>query len=412
MAMTSEAGRAPAAPKRRALLFLHVPKAGGTALWGALGNRFAAEDCLDTYHARRPTDGEMNAARFMTGHLSMSVLDRFEQTPFSITVLREPIARVLSTYSFFRELDEPRTIRPRLERHDAMVRLARRHSLEELIEEAPDLAEYYLGNWQARVLGAKRLDRTDERLEDALDGLRRCDFVGLAERQDESVDWLTRCLGWAPLTPLPRTMVTRHRLRQEEISSAALEALRGFTAVDRELYSEAERLYEDRVAEWSATGGIDALDPGIEDARLVSDLRFDRPIRGSGWLGRERVGEAPYVCWIGHTGHAHVELADDPAARSIVVEIAHAIEPSILETLRITVDGRDLAPRFSQSGEAVTASAPLERRRGRRDGALRVELAVDHATRPCDINPDSGDNRELAIAVQRIALSRRPVAYR
>jgi hypothetical protein len=56
----------------------------------------------------------------------------------------------------------------------------------------------------------------------------------------------------------------------------------------------------------------------------------------------------------------------------------------------------------------VVASAPLERRRG--DGAIRVELAVDHATRPSDVNPESGDDRDLAIAVRRIALSTTPAA--
>jgi len=278
------------------------------------------------------------------------------------------------------------------------------------MEREPALAEHYLGNWQARMLGSKRLDRTDERLEDALDGLHRCDFVGLAERQDESVDWLARRLGWAPLTPLPMTNVTRMRLREEEISAGALEGLRALTAMDRELYAQALRLYENRVATWSTAAEIEAPGDSVGDAPLISNLRFDRPIRGTGWLGRERLGDGPYSCWIGHTGRAHVDLADDPAARSIVVEIAHAIEPTILETLRIVVDGQDYPPSFRQSGDVVRASTPLERRRGERADALRVELAVDHTARPCDVNPNSPDNRELAIAVRRIALSSRPVA--
>ena len=403
-------GRASGGAATRALLFLHVPKAGGTALWGVLSNRFAAEDCLDAYYARRPTDAELNAARFVTGHLSMSVLDRFERSPFSVTVLREPIERALSVYSFFRELNEPPLGWPGLEKYDAMLRLAKEHPLEEFIVMAPELAEHYLGNWQARVLGAKQLNRADERLEDALEGLNRCDFVGLAERQDESVEWLARRLGWAPLTPLPLVNVTPRRVREEEISPAALEALRELTAVDRDLYAEAVRLYESRIAEWSGERDVESAADAIDDAPLVGDLRFDRPIRGSGWLGRERLGDEPYVCWIGHTAEARVELARERAARSVLVEIAHVVEPAILETLRISVDGESLEPSFAESGGTVMASAPLERRRGRRNRAVSVELAVDHATRPCDVNPESGDNRELAIAVRRIALSRQPVA--
>jgi hypothetical protein len=325
-------------------------------------------------------------------------------------VLRDPIERALSIYSFFRELDQPRTPRLGLERNDAALRFAKEHSLEEFIEAAPEIAEHYLGNWQARMLGGKRLDRTDERLEDALAGLRRCDFVGLAERQDESIDWLTRRLGWAELTPLPLTNVTRTRLRGDQISPAGMEALLDLTSVDRDLYAEAVRLYERRVAEWQAGADVREGTAEIEDARLVSDLSFGEPIRGSGWLGRERVGDEPHVCWIGHTASARVELADDPAARSLAVEIRHMIDPEVLGTLRITVDGEVVPHRLAESDGAVVASAPIEPRRDRRDSPLPVELAVDHATRPCDVDPSSDDSRELAIAVRRIALSTRPAA--
>jgi hypothetical protein len=195
--------------------------------------------------------------------------------------------------------------------------------------------------------------------------------------------------------------VTRTRVRAEQIAPGALEGLRRLTAVDRALYDEAVRLFEDSAAEGSAPAGI-------PDAPLLSDLSFDRPIRGSGWLGRERAGDEPYACWIGHTATARVELADDRRARFLVVEVPHVVEPAILETLRIEVDGRELAPSFAESGGAVVAIAPLERRR--RKSPVAVQLSVDHATRPCDIDPDNPDSRQLGIAVRRIALARRPPA--
>lgn len=396
----------PRAPAKRALLFLHTPKAGGTALAGVLGNRFAADECLWAYYDEPPEE-ELNAARYVAGHLSLSVLDRFEQLPTSVTVLREPIERALSVYSYFRELHDDEPSRPGLERRETAMRLAKQHSLDDFVNVAPDLAEHYLGNWQARMLGGKRLDRTDERLDDALEGLRRCDLVGLAERQDESVDLLTRRLGWAELTPLPLTNVTPTRLRREQISPAAMEALLDLTSIDRDLYAEAVRLYERRRAEWAGDGEVEDHTAQVVDARLVSDLTFGEPIRGSGWLGREQAGDQRHVCWIGHTATGQVELADDPTARSLAVEIPHVIDPAVLETLRITVDGDVVPHRLAESGGAVVASAPLEPR-GRRDTTVRVELAVDSTARPCDIDPTSRDNRDLAIAVRRIALSRRP----
>jgi hypothetical protein len=387
-----------------------MPKAGGTALAGALGNRFEAGRCLTIYTDPDPSDEQLHAARYVAGHVSISLLDRFERRPYSVAVLREPIDRALSLYSYFRELERaPRTALAEKRMVPAM-RLTKEHSLERFIAEAPDLARYYLGNWQARMLGGGSLEKTDERLEDAVAGLGRCDFVGLAERQDESVDWLARRLGWAPLTPIPRTNVTRTRLQRDQISDSTMEALLELTTVDRELYAQAVRLYERRIAEWAAADDVEDRAAGIEDAPLVSDLHFADPIRGSGWLGRERAGDGRYVCWIGHTASARVDLANDRAARTIDVEIGHVVDPGLLDTLRITVNGRTLPHRMASSPTGMIASARLKRRLGRRPDVIRVELATGRTVRPSDLDPSSPDNRELAIAVRRIVLSTRAVA--
>jgi hypothetical protein len=393
------------------LLFLHIPKAGGSALGGAIGNRFAADQCLWLYYTDNPADEEVGGARFVCGHVSMSLVDRFDQPPYVITVLRDPIERALSTYSRFREFDRPFPSRPQMERNTAARRLAQQHSIDEFIRLAPDLAEHYFGNWQARMLGAKSLDRADELLEDAVAGLHRCDLVGLAERQDEFVDCLTDRLGWAKLAPLPQANPTSARLRREQVSDEAMEVLLDLTTVDRELYAEAVKLYEDRQAESSGRSAA-SEDRGaeIEDAPLASDLPFGQPIRGTGWHRRDRDGHGRQVCWIGHTGSASVELAADPEARSIVVEIAHVLDPAALGTLQIKVDGEPLRYRLAESDGGVIASAPLDEALGRDKASARVELAVDYTTRPCDVDPSSDDNRELGIAVSRIALSSRPAA--
>jgi hypothetical protein len=394
----------PEEPSKNTLLFLHVPKAGGTALAGALGNRFVPDECVSIYYDDDPGDEELNAARYVAGHVTMSIVERLERSPFSITVLRDPIERALSTYSYFRELDEPRLNQLGLERNRAAVRLAKQHALEDFIEVAPHLAEHYLGNLQSRMLGGSRLDRTDERLENALAGLHRCDFVGLAERHDESVDWLTRRLGWAKLTPLPLVNVTRTRLGREQVSAGAMEALLDLTSVDRDLYAEALRLYQSRVAAWSECADVEGHGAEIEDARLVSDLHFSEPVRGAGWHGRERLSQGPHFSWMGPS--ARVDLADDRGARSVVVEIEHVLDPAALGTLQINVNGESLPHSLAESKGGVIASAPLGERLRRDGAAVRVELAIDRTTRPCDIDPGSSDNRELTIAVSRIALSR------
>lgn len=388
-----------------------MPKAAGSAFAGVLGNRFAAAECLSIYDDDDPDDAALNAARFVFGHVSISMADRFERPPFAITVLRDPIERALSTYSYFRALnpEEEQFAAQRdgeLERRKQVVPLCKQHAIDEFIRVAPDLAERYLGNLQARMLSGTRFDGTDESLEDALGGLHRCDFVGLADRLDESARWLARRLRWVELTPLPRTNVSGARLRRDQISPRAMDALLELTSVDRDLYARAVRLYESRQTEWKSDGN--ARDPTAEigDARAVSDLRFGEPIRGSGWLGREQTEGQPHFCWIGDTATARVDLADDPAAHSVVIEIAHVLDSAILQTLRISVNDGIVPHRLTASEGGVVASAPLGRRLRRRNAGVSVKLAVDHTTRPCDVNPGTSDNRELGIGVQRVALVR------
>ncbi len=103
---------------------------------------------------------------------------------------------------------------------------------------------------------------------------------------------------------------------------------------------------------------------------------------------------------------AWVELAPDRGADSLAVEIAHVLDQAILDGLRISVDGSRLPHALMESDGAVVASpaeAPAAARPGK---ATRVTVEVDRTVRPCDINPASHDDRQLSIAVRRIAFGR------
>ena len=155
--------------------------------------------------AHRPEHAgrELDDFRYVSGHVDFSILGRFRQPPFVVTCLREPIARALSVYSYYRsyppehyaalvfDLGQDASRR----RMEAM-RLARAHSIDEMIERAPELAQEHFGNAQTRVLSGCRSDSSEERLDLALTAMDRCDLVGLTERLDEAARWLTRRLGW------------------------------------------------------------------------------------------------------------------------------------------------------------------------------------------------------------------------
>jgi hypothetical protein len=396
---------------KTSLLFLHLPKTGGAAFTGALGNRFAAGDCLELYFGPAPDLSEVDRFRYLSGHFDASFIERFERPPYVITLLRDPIARALSTYSYTRSFpadyklpETPRLPRARDREASAVTRewwrLAPQYDLGELISHAPEVAREILGNRQARALCA--CSPGDERLTDAINALERCDFVGLTERLDESLDWLARRLGWRELHPLPRSNVSGTRVRPEEIDPETLETLARLTEVDRGLYQHAVERFERQLAEWSALR--DPRDPSaqIPDAPPVADLPFDRAIPGGGWMNREIAEDGSTFCWMGSTRRAWVEMVAERGAARLEIEMPHVLSQSVLQGLRVAIAGRTMPHTLAESDGPVVATVPLRRRRLRRR-TVRVSLEVDRTGNPQEVNPDSHDRRELAIAVRRMA---------
>jgi hypothetical protein len=406
--------RVPAEDPKTSLLFLHIPKTGGATATGVLSTRFAEADCLPLYQGPAPDLGDVDRFRYITGHLTASFTERFRRPPFVFTFLRDPIDRVLSSYSYLKPMS-PEYVRSLLlfdrgeDAHDRLLRcveLSRELPIDEIIRREPEIATEYFGNRQARVLSGSDPRGGDESLDRALEGLAQCDFVGLSDRLDESVRWLTRRLGWRDLTPLPHTNVTSERVHREQLSPRAVGALREFTSIDSELYRHAVADYERRISEWSSAEDPRDAAADIPDAVVVDDLRFDQPIPGASWVARERVGAEPSFAWIGDTRTAWVDL-EGSAAGSLRIEIAHSIDRSILESLRVSVNGTAVPHELSASNGVIVATARLRRRRLRRRARVtRVTLEVDRTARPSDVDPGSRDDRQLAIAIRRVALRR------
>lgn len=91
----------------RPVFFMHIPKTGGISLTSFLQRSFAP--CLI---CPQPLDGrawdysaeEVARYRLFAGHFDADFIDLIDPNGFKLTILRNPLSRVTSTYDFWRSI--------------------------------------------------------------------------------------------------------------------------------------------------------------------------------------------------------------------------------------------------------------------------------------------------------------------
>jgi Galactose-3-O-sulfotransferase len=222
----------------RCIVFLHLPKTGGVTLRRTLKWKYAP-DLLSFETLTKPAEslGEVplsrrRSTRVLTGHLHYGVHEYIPQRCEYITLLREPIARVVSYYYYI--LGHPKHWR-----HAELVRSGM--SLDEFVRTSPERG---IENDQTRMLsgrGAGELDAGSlgrSALDEAKRNLERFLVVGLTERFDESFILIRRALGWK----LPMYVSANVSTRPKPASETALESIRQRNLLDLELYEYAHGL--------------------------------------------------------------------------------------------------------------------------------------------------------------------------
>ncbi len=180
----------------------------------------------------------------------MPTLQRFAPGHFVFTLLREPKARVLSLYHFWRSVD-PAAIDPDL---SFSVSLAHRLSLEDFLAcDDPMLLDLIDNLYARRLTGVYATGAAEDPVrgtaDQAMAVLGQLSFVGITERLDDSMARLAALLDIsAPAAPL-RANVTaeNHRkagnwfrkIERADISAAAARLLERRTELDAALYAKA-----------------------------------------------------------------------------------------------------------------------------------------------------------------------------
>jgi len=224
---------------REALIFLHIPKTAGTTLNRIIEWQYSpfAIFTMDPYRIRATAErlkqlpeARRRRLQVVRGHLSYGVHEFLPQGATYITMLRDPVARVLSAYYFVLR-------RPLNPLHWKLKR--ERLGVEDCLRLFPDRQ-----NLQCRfIAGVKDTVTGDERLlAIAKENLTRSfSVVGISERFEESLMLMATIFAWEiPFYENCRVAKTR-----PQIDPGAVEMIRDYNRLDLELYEFGTGLFEE-----------------------------------------------------------------------------------------------------------------------------------------------------------------------
>ena len=254
------------------VLFVHIPKTAGTALFaiaasihgripGAIGPRLfhipldwnGRDDDPAAIAALR--NRAPNTLRYSSGHCSIRFRNHLPPDTRLITMLRDPVKRVLSAYSNLRR--DPR---------NGYHQIASRSTLEEILE-AGSLPE--LDNGQVRRLAGVQPDAgptTRSHLELAIRNVDEVfTAVGFTERFDESFQLLRTELGWPRRGYMPWNLAPRTG-GGSSTPPDLLALIAERNAFDVELHDHARQRFDARIAR---------LGPAFQ-AEVERSRRFNR----------------------------------------------------------------------------------------------------------------------------------------
>ncbi len=232
------------------LIFMHVPKTAGTTLTTFLDQQFDREQICPhevIHQAHLYTREQFQGYKLIRGHLNYDHIEGLLSPGRLITVLREPIARTISQYRFFRR--EGEGLRKQYPGATATVDAAMSQSLEQFLRNPTPEVRHHIDNMQTRQSAgygfAFNPAAGDEAiLSRAMENLRRFDLVGLTEALPQTLELLCWLYAWyAP----PQVEQLNQAPPQEDfkVTGAEYELLHELNRLDLRLYAAwRERFWE------------------------------------------------------------------------------------------------------------------------------------------------------------------------
>jgi len=232
------------------LIFLHIPRTGGSTLRWILRRQFQADETLAVVKgydpwaeiAALPQPRRMQI-KYVRGHVSYGIHQYFTHPAAYITFMRDPVDHIIS-------------------HHYYVLRLPTHYLHQAVVSDTMSLKDYVtsglsneLTNDQTRRISG--LLTTKELTEQSL-ALAKANiethfaFVGLMERYDESLVLARRLFGWHNVYYV-RKNVTKARRSKQDVRQDVLDTIARRNQLDIELYQFVQQRFNETIEAYGPT---------------------------------------------------------------------------------------------------------------------------------------------------------------
>ena len=349
---------------QRPICLIHVPKTGGTAFRHYLESLFYPDEVIRVDDAMedvfwRHRKSIKNKIAFVSGHFGYNFLEHFEHTPWTLTFIRHPVDRVLSTFHYWKTA--------KLDGHKKqikqMLRRVQKMSLEQFLDD-PEVRPY-IHNSACAAIGQTPTSEphavwnpANDKL--ALVRLDAMDFVGVTERMSESVADAARVLCLPPPTTIPKENVTPTAWSRH-LSSSLEDHILDLNQSDLRLWEAANSRLDKALARGKVSVTPVKLDERFRPERSSRGYRLSlasQPLLGSGWLARDHRPDARIAALPGPTT---IDLLWPFAGETVVAIVISDIAADVaIDKLRINVDGRPVVTRIVRWRSGALAVAQCD----------------------------------------------------
>jgi len=276
------------------LCYIHIPKTAGSTLTAIADANFdvrtiapAPRHLAEINPAAKTANTSDEIAELLThyrlirGHFSCNEIRKVLRQPVYMTVLRDPIDRVISVYEFFRRAGE----RGEAETHEyERLMAAASHNLLHFVQHPDPIVRVRTCNYQTQQLAqwdgarAELLKLSEaELLDAAIRSLETFAWVGLTEQFQDSVFLLAYIFGWHPAVEYQSLRVVTQKSRRTGIADEVIAAIAAQNQLDTALYHYAKQRFERQFLQM-----LTELNQqyGLADFQLPS-------VKGDGWDSAE-----------------------------------------------------------------------------------------------------------------------------